>query len=101
MFLGSSETFGKFIAKPYTAILQRQTGLTCVNFSAHNAGLGFFLHNAGILQVANGAEVCVITVTGAHNMSNRFYKVHPLRRPVSAAHKTVVVSVPERRFLGH
>jgi len=76
-FLGSTETYGKFVAKPFTRQLQETLGTVCANFSAVNAGVDFFLKNPSLLLTCAGARVTVVSVTGAHNMSNRFYAVHP------------------------
>jgi hypothetical protein len=78
-FIGSSETFGKFVARPFTQLLQQETGMVCANFGAVNAGVEKFLNDPAIMLSLNEARVTVISVMGAHNLSNRFYAVHPRR----------------------
>lgn len=77
--LGGTETHGKFIATPFPALLERATGLICVNFGWPNAGVDVFLQDAGILAAASGARLTILQVPGAQNISNRFFTVHPRR----------------------
>jgi len=77
--LGGTETYGLFIADPYPALLERRIGKTCVNFGCINAGLDVFLNDTEVLNAASRADVTVLQVLGAANMSNRFYSVHPRR----------------------
>lgn len=76
-FIGSTETFGKFVARPFSHLVQDQLGVVCANFGSVNAGVEKFLKDPSILLACSGARVTVIGVTGAHNLSNRFYSVHP------------------------
>jgi len=78
-FLGGTETYGKFIEQPYPALIEQATGRTCVNFGFPNAGIDVFAHDPFVAQAASEAEVTVLQVMGAQNMTNRFYSVHPRR----------------------
>ena len=78
-FLGGIVTFGKFIEQPFPLRVEHLTGVTSVNFGQVNAGLDVFANDASILEVAAQAKVTVMEATGAANMSNRFYTVHPRR----------------------
>lgn len=77
--LGGSETYGKYVADPFPALLEQRLGRTVVNFGYMNAGADVFLNEPAILDAAARAEVTVVQLLGAHNMSNRFYAVHPRR----------------------
>ena len=77
MFLGSNETFGKFVPLPFTRLLQHRLNMPCAKFAAVNAGVELYLKDPSVLLATAGARVTVIGVTGAHNISNRFYSVHP------------------------
>ncbi|MDP5334807.1 MAG: DUF6473 family protein [Paracoccaceae bacterium] len=79
LFLGGTETYGRFIAKPFPALVEDATGLKCVNFGWQNAGVDAFLNDATVMEIANQSRVTVVQVMGAQNMSNRFYAVHPRR----------------------
>lgn len=53
--------------------------MPCVNLAAVNAGLDAFASDAALLKLAREAELAVVQVLGAQNVSNRFYRVHPRR----------------------
>ena len=78
-FLGGSETYGKFIQDPFPDLVERALGMTCVNLGYMNAGVDAFIHEAEVLSLAAAAEITVIQLMGAQNMSNRLYRVHPRR----------------------
>ncbi|MEW9918451.1 DUF6473 family protein [Marimonas sp. MJW-29] len=78
-FIGSTETYGKFIPKPFPDLIENVIGTTCVNFGQMNAGIDAFAYDPFVLEAASQAEVTVVQILGAHNMTNRFYSVHPRR----------------------
>lgn len=78
-FVGGTETYGKFIADPYPALVEKALGCTCVNFGLLNAGIDVFVHDPFVSSTAAKADVTVVQIMGAHNMTNRFYAVHPRR----------------------
>lgn len=78
-FLGGTETYGKFISRPYPAIVEAETGLTCVNLGLNAAGPDSYLNAPSVLDAAAGAQLCVVQIMGANNLTNRFYAVHPRR----------------------
>lgn len=78
-FLGGTETYGKFIPTPYPQLVERELGVSCVNFGLMNAGLDVFLNEPELLSFAGHAEATVIQIMGAQNISNRLYRVHPRR----------------------
>ena len=77
--LGGSETYGKYVQDPYPALLENNLHVPMVNFGYMNAGADVFLNEPVIIDACNHARVTVIQLLGAHNMSNRFYAVHPRR----------------------
>ncbi|EPX82368.1 hypothetical protein Salmuc_04093 [Salipiger mucosus DSM 16094] len=78
-FLGGTETYGRFVAAPFPALAEQRLDRVCVNLGAVNAGPDLYLNDAGALDVAARAELCVVQMMSAQNMSNRFYGVHPRR----------------------
>ncbi|TMM53000.1 DUF6473 family protein [Sulfitobacter sabulilitoris] len=78
-FLGGTETYGKFIRSPFPALVETDLGINCVNFGVQNAGVDVFAADPAVLEAASNAEVTVIQILGAQNMSNRYYSVHPRR----------------------
>ena len=77
--LGGTETYGLFVPQPFPRLLEDHVHLPCVNLGAINAGLDLFLDDAEVLNIARRARAVVIQITGAQNMSNRMYRVHPRR----------------------
>lgn len=77
IFFGGNETFGKFVEYPFTRLLQRQLDMPCANFAALNAGVEMVLADPSLLLATGSAKVSVVAISGAHNLSNRFYSVHP------------------------
>ncbi|WP_417733824.1 DUF6473 family protein [Roseovarius sp.] len=77
--LGGTETYGKFIDRPYPDLLERQLGVTCVNFGWPNAGVDAFLKDDGLVSLAREARAVVVQMPCAMNLSNPFYQVHPRR----------------------
>ncbi|WP_037228462.1 DUF6473 family protein [Roseobacter sp. GAI101] len=78
-FIGGTETYGRFIEKPFPSLVENETGLVCANFGCVNAGIDVFAHDPFVPGAAADAKVTVMQVMGAHNMTNRFYSVHPRR----------------------
>lgn len=77
--IGGTETYGKFVPEPYSALLAQLTGRSVVNFGYMNAGPDVFLHDPEVLDIAAEAELTIVQIVGAQNLSNRYYTVHPRR----------------------
>ncbi|MCI2399705.1 DUF6473 family protein [uncultured Aliiroseovarius sp.] len=77
--LGGTETYGKFVEHPYAETLGEALNHTVVNFGCMNAGTDVFVNDQTVLDACSNAAVTVVQMTGAQNMSNRFYAVHPRR----------------------
>lgn len=77
--LGGTETYGRFVARPFPALVEAATGRRMVNLGFPNAGVDMFLNDAAVRQICAGAEAVVIQLPGAQNLTNRFYRVHPRR----------------------
>ena len=78
-FIGGSETYGKFVEKPYPALVGEALGLNVANWGTPEAGPGFFLKDPVLLEACSCAQVCVVSLMGAPNMSNRLYSVFQRR----------------------
>jgi len=100
--LGGTETYGKYVQDPYPALLEGSLGRQVVNFGYMNAGADVFLNEPTIIDACNKARLTVIQLLGAHNMSNRFYAVHPRRNDrflrSSAMMKTIFREVDFTEF---
>ncbi|SDZ55949.1 hypothetical protein SAMN05444004_12149 [Jannaschia faecimaris] len=77
--IGGSEVYGKYVEDPFTDQLAELTGRRVVNMGVMNAGVDAFALDDALMQVIASAEIVVVQTTGAHNISNRFYTVHPRR----------------------
>ncbi len=77
--IGGSETYGKFVAAPYPALLEAALERPVVNFGCVNAGPDLFVKDAVIMEACANAVLTVVQLSGAQNLSNRFYAVHPRR----------------------
>lgn len=78
-FIGGTETYGKFIEHPFPALLEDRLGTTCLNLGQLNAGIDVFAQDPFVLEASSKADVTVVQILGAANMTNRFYSVHPRR----------------------
>ncbi len=78
-FMGGTEVYGRFVQRPFVARLEESLERTCVNLGSVNAGLDSFVQDEELKSVARGADVTVLQVLGAQNISNRLYRVHPRR----------------------
>jgi hypothetical protein len=77
--LGGSETFGRFVAEPFPALVEGATGRRMMNFGYQNAGIEVFLQDKEVIDICGRAQATVVQVLGAQNLTNRFYAVHPRR----------------------
>lgn len=79
VMLGGSDTYGRFIERPFAQLVEEKTGHQVVNLGCVNAGIDVFARDPEILGLCAGAKLSVVQITGAQNMSNRLYIVHPRR----------------------
>lgn len=106
-FLGGSETFAKYVAKPFPDLIETAVGEVCVNLGCQSAGPDVFLHDTAIQSLCHDASAVVIQVMGAANLSNAFYKVHPRRndRFIAPTEKLTAlfpeIDFAEIAFTGH
>jgi len=105
--LGGTETYGKFVPHPWPDLLEREIGMPVVNFGYPNAGPDVFINEPVLIDAAGRARATIVQLTGAQNLSNRFYAVHPRRNDrflhASALMKTLFreVDFAEFHFTGH
>lgn len=77
--LGSTETYGKYVQAPFSAVLEDHLAMPVANLGCLNAGPDVFFADPILLDLAGKAQVTVLQIMGAQNLSNRFYTVHPRR----------------------
>ena len=105
--LGGTETFGRYVEHPYPQLLGDWLEMQVLNLGVSQAGLSLFSEERWLLDAAAKAEVAVVQILGAQNMSNRLYSVHTRRNDrflaVSPALKEIFpdVDFSEINFTGH
>jgi hypothetical protein len=77
--IGGTETYGRFVANPFASLLASSSGRRVVNLGCMNAGLDVFLNDPEVLGIASKADLTIVQIVGAQNLSNRYYAVHPRR----------------------
>lgn len=98
-FLGTTETFGKFIADPFPDLVADHLPAQAVNLGMVNGGIDAYLNDPSILKVAQEADLRVVQVMGALNLSNHYFKVHPRRNDrLIAPMETLTRLFPEIDF---
>ncbi len=105
--IGGSESYGKFVSKPFANLLEERLETPVVNLAAMHAGLTLIVDDPAILTIASASQMTIVQVLGAQNMSNRYYSVHPRRndRFVGASDQMQAmfpdVDFTEFNFTGH
>lgn len=78
-FLGGTEVYGRFVEFPFVDSLQSRLGVDCINLGSVNAGLDSFAQDESLIGIARDAQISVMQMLGAQNISNPYYRVHPRR----------------------
>jgi hypothetical protein len=106
-FIGGTETYGKFVPRPYPSLIEDMSGVTAVNLGVINAGIETFRSDQTVLDIARGAEFVVLQLMGPEYVSNRYYSVHPRRNDRFVRANRVLrdlypeVDFTEFHFVGH
>jgi hypothetical protein len=77
--LGGTETYGKYVQAPFPVLLEEAVDMPVVNLGCVNAGADVYLNETPVADLASRAQAIVLQITGAQNLSNRYYSVHPRR----------------------
>lgn len=78
-FLGTTETFGKFVERPFPERVAQHLSANPVNLGLINGGTEAYLSDPEVLKIAKQASLRVVQVIGALNQTNHYFKVHPRR----------------------
>ncbi|MEL7181342.1 MAG: DUF6473 family protein [Pseudomonadota bacterium] len=92
-FIGGTETYGKFIEKPFPSLVEKAMRQTCVNFGCVNGGIDAFVNDPTVMGICSEADLTVVQVMGANYLSNRFYSVHPRRNDRFLRASTVLQAI--------
>jgi len=92
-FVGGTETYGKFIEKPFPSLVEKAMRQTCVNFGCVNGGIDAFVNDPTVMDICAEADLTIVQVMGANYLSNRFYSVHPRRNDRFLRASTVLQAI--------
>ena len=92
-FIGGTETYGKFIEKPFPALVEKAMRQTCVNLGCVNGGIDAFVNDPTVMGICADADLTVVQIMGANFLSNRFYSVHPRRNDRFLRASTVLQAI--------
>ncbi|MDG1520595.1 MAG: DUF6473 family protein [Yoonia sp.] len=92
-FIGVTETYGKFIDRPYSALMEKELGKPCVNLGCVNGSVDAFVNDSMIMAACNKADLTVVQIMRANFLSNRFYSVHPRRNDRFLRASTVLQAI--------
>ncbi|MFA8442224.1 DUF6473 family protein [Yoonia sp.] len=92
-FIGGTETYGKFLEKPFPSLVEKAMRQTCINFGCVNGGIDAFVNDATVMDICAEADLTVVQVMGANYLSNRFYTVHPRRNDRFLRASTVLQAI--------
>lgn len=77
--LGGIETYGRYVPRPWPALVEEAVGTRVVNLGCPQAGPDAWLSDPALFDVLERAAVVVVQVTAACDVTNRLYAVHPRR----------------------
>ena len=92
-FIGGTETYGKYIEKPYPALVEKAMRQTCVSFGCVNGGIDAFVNDGTVMDICAKADMTVVQIMGANLLSNRFFSVHPRRNDRFLRASTVLQAI--------
>ncbi|WP_375254801.1 DUF6473 family protein [Yoonia sp.] len=92
-FVGGTETYGKFIEKPFPAMVERTMRQPCINFGCVNGGIDAFVNDTTVMDICMRADLTVVQIMGANLLSNRFFSVHPRRNDRFLEASTVLKAI--------
>lgn len=92
-FVGGTETYGKYLDKPFPTLVEKAMRQTCVNFGCVNGGIDAFIGDSTVMDICSKAELTVVQIMGANFLSNRFYSVHPRRNDRFLRASTVLQAI--------
>lgn len=71
-FIGASQTFGRFVPRPFPCLLGTRLGIPVLNLAVGGAGPRHYLAR-NYLELINGAEAVVIQVMSGRSASNSLF----------------------------
>ncbi len=96
---GGDETFGRFVDRPFAAILEEKLDRRCLNLGSLFCGVDALCSDKGLFDLLNGSELCILQAPSLLGQSNHFYRVHSRRNDrVLAPTEALIDLYPEVDF---
>jgi hypothetical protein len=92
-FVGGTETYGKFIERPFPTLVEKTMRQTCINFGCVNGGIDAFVNDGTVMDICRKADLTVLQIMGANLLSNRLFSVHPRRNDRFLRASTVLQAI--------
>lgn len=70
--IGAAQTFGRFVEKPYPALVAERIGMPVLNISSGGLGPDSF-GNRQLMNVLNGARFCIVQAMSGRSGANDFF----------------------------
>jgi len=93
-YLGGTETFGRFVPTPFPKLLEYRLGQPCINLGFVNVGVDAFLADEPVFYLATEAQVAVLQVLSAQNISNPYYTIRGETTDSWSRHRCCNRSIP-------
>lgn len=105
--LGGTESYGRFMRRPYPVSVSGRVGLTCRNYGTLNAGMGAYKQILSFDVMSPETRSCVIEAPPILQVENPYFDVHPVRNDrmvrVKRPYRLLFpdVDVAAATFVGH
>ncbi|WP_377193253.1 DUF6473 family protein [Ruegeria meonggei] len=97
--VGADETFGRFVDRPFAAILEEKLDRRCLNLGSLFCGLDTLCGDTGLFKLITEAELCILQAPSVLGQTNHFYRVHSRRNDrVLAPTQDLIALYPEVDF---
>jgi hypothetical protein len=73
-FVGAAQTFGRFAARPFPALISSWKHKPHINLGLAGAGPGFFVQSLPLINKINQSELCFLQIMSGRSISTRLLK---------------------------
>lgn len=77
--IGGTETFGRFVAQPFPALIGQMTAVPVANLGVPHASAALFCAEEALIAAAARARIVIVQLGGVEGLPNPYYRVHPRR----------------------
>jgi len=72
--LGAAQTFGRFVEKPFSMLLEESLSIPVVNLGAPGAGPKFFNRKKNLIDFINNAKFVIVQIMPGRSVGNSLYE---------------------------